>query len=63
MDVKHIIVMVLMLATAGALIIGVGLMSIGGKLNAKYANKMMVARVSLQAITIAVIGLLLLVGK
>ena len=63
MDAKHIIVLVFMLATAAVLVAGIGLMMTGGKLNTKYGNKLMVARVSLQAITIGLIGLLFLFGK
>ncbi len=63
MDIKHIIVLVLMLATVAALVLGISMMMIGGKLNAKYGNKLMVARVSLQGITLLFIGLLFLVGK
>jgi hypothetical protein len=63
MDAKHILVLVLMLMTLLSLVAGVGMMMIGGKLNAKYGNKMMVARVSLQGLTVLLIGLLFLVGK
>jgi hypothetical protein len=63
MDTKHIVVLILMLATLGVLVVGITLMMMGGPLNKKYGNKLMVARVSLQGLTLLVIGLLLLVGK
>jgi hypothetical protein len=63
MDTKHILVLVMMLATLAVLIAGLGVMMIGGKLNARYGNKLMVARVSLQGLTILLIGILLMVGK
>ncbi len=63
MDIKHIMVLVLMLATLAVLVAGVALMTKGGALNAKYGNKLMVARVGLQGLTIALLGLLFLMGK
>jgi len=63
MDFKHILVLVFMLATFFVLVVGVGVMMIGGKINAKYGNRLMVARVSLQALTVLLIGLFLLAGK
>ena len=63
MDMKHIVVLVLMLATLFVLVAGVSMMMIGGKLNAKYGNKLMVARVSLQGLTILLIGLLFLLSR
>ncbi len=63
MDVKHIIVLVLMLATLAVLVAGVSLMMIGGKLNAKYGNKLMVARVGFQALTLLMIAILFMMGK
>lgn len=63
MDARHIVVLVLMLATLAVLVAGIGMMMVGGKLNAKYGNKLMVARVSLQGLTVLLIGLLFLFGK
>lgn len=60
MDAKHIVILVLMLCTLAVLAAGVGVMMIGGRLNAKYANRLMVARVSLQALTVLLIGLMFL---
>jgi uncharacterized membrane protein len=63
MSMAHIIVLGLMLATVAVLIAGVLLMAKGGALNKKYGNKMMVARVGLQALTLALVGALFLLGK
>lgn len=63
MDTKHLVVLIMMLATLGVLIAGVSLMMIGGKLNAKYSNKLMVARVSLQGLTLLLIAILVFMGK
>ena len=63
MDAKHLIVLLFMLATLVVLLAGIGMMMVGGKLNAKYGNKLMVARVSLQGLTVLLIGLLFLMGK
>ena len=63
MNASHIIVLFFMLATFLVLIVGVSLMMKGGPLNAKYGNKLMVARVTLQGITILLIGIMLLTGK
>ncbi len=49
----------LMLATAGVLVVGITLMAKGGEANRKYGNKLMVARVALQAAAIAVLVILL----
>lgn len=50
----------LMGATLLVLIVGISLMARGGEANRKYGNKMMVARVALQAAALAVLALLLL---
>ncbi len=49
----------LMLATAAVLVVGITLMAKGGEANRKYGNKLMVARVALQAGAIAVLVVLL----
>lgn len=46
-----------MLATVIVLISGIVLMAMGGKLNKKYGNKLMVARISLQALAVILLGL------
>lgn len=63
MDMKHIIVLVLLLATLLVLITGVVLMMKGGELNRKYGKKLMVVRVGLQGLAILFIGLLFLTSK
>lgn len=47
-----------MIATLLALVAGIIFMAIGGKLDKKYANKLMSLRVLLQAISIACLGLM-----
>jgi hypothetical protein len=44
--------------TLGILVCGVMLMARGGETNKKYSNKMMIARVIFQALTIVAIGLM-----
>lgn len=63
MDFAHILVGVLLAAVAIVLLMGVGLMMKGGDMNRKYGNKLMVARVTLQGLTILVIGILFLFSK
>jgi hypothetical protein len=53
-----LIVLGLMLATVVVLIIGLVLMARGGKINEKYSNRLMVARVLLQASAILLLGLM-----
>jgi hypothetical protein len=53
----------LMLATAVVLVAGITLMARGGDNNRKYGNKLMVARVVLQAAAIAVLVILLATKK
>jgi len=57
------VVAILMLATVGVLLAGIVLMGIGGKANAKYGNKLMVARVALQGLALLVLALLFMMGK
>jgi hypothetical protein len=52
-----------MLMTLGVLVTGVALMMKGGAANKKYSNKLMVARVGLQGLTLLVIGVLFFIGK
>lgn len=51
------IVLIIMAVTVLALIIGLVLMAVGGKIDRKYSNKLMVLRVVSQAL--AVIGIML----
>jgi len=57
------LIMILMLAVVGVLMTGVVLMGLGGKANEKYANKLMVARVSLQAMVLLLLALLFFAGN
>ena len=57
MDLAFIIIF--SLATLGVLIAGLIVMARGGKVSKKYSNKLMIARVVMQAIAIGVIALLL----
>jgi Hypoxia induced protein conserved region len=58
MGIGTIVILVLMLATAIALAVGIFLMARGGEANAKYGNKMMVLRVSLQGATLLLLAFL-----
>ena len=58
MSSSLILLLVLMFATLGVMAVGVGAMFKGGEFNRKYGNKLMVARVTMQAITIAFVFLL-----
>jgi Hypoxia induced protein conserved region len=63
MDAKHIIVLLLMLATLVVLVMGVISMMRGGESNRKNGNKLMSLRVGLQGLTVAVLGVLFLFSK
>ena len=52
------LVLILMLATLGVLIAGIVLMGKGGEANKRYGNKLMMARVSLQAAAILLLVML-----
>jgi len=54
-----IVLLALMLATVVVLVFGITLMARGGEANRKYGNRLMVARVALQASAIAVLVVLL----
>ena len=53
-----IIVLILMIATVVALVAGLVLMAVGGKENKKHSNKLMVARVGLQAMALLMLLLM-----
>jgi len=57
MNFTFLLVVFFMLATLVVLLAGVILMMKGGKLNQKYSNKLMVARVALQGLAIAALAL------
>ena len=56
------IAITLMIATLIVLVTGIIFMAIGGKLDKKYANKLMSLRVLLQALAIASLGLMFLLS-
>ncbi len=58
MSSSMILLLVLMIATLIVLVFGIGTMFVGGEFNKRHGNKLMVARVTLQAITIAFVALL-----
>jgi hypothetical protein len=63
MSAADYVIVALMLATFGVLMAGVVLMGVGGSLNTRYGNKLMVARVSLQGLVLLMLALLFFVGK
>jgi hypothetical protein len=58
-----ILFIILAALTLIVLITGVLIMARGGKTNEKYSNKLMIARVALQATAIAALALLYLCSK
>lgn len=54
----QVLFILLLIATLGILLAGLVLMGIGGKLNEKYANRLMSLRVLFQALAIIVLVLL-----
>lgn len=56
MSMGYYVIAILLLATLGVMIAGVVLMGIGGKRNARYANQLMVARVTLQGMSLLAIA-------
>lgn len=63
MSVGDYIIIALLLATFGVLIAGIALMGTGGSLNARYGNKLMVARVSLQGLALLMLVLMFSLGQ
>jgi Hypoxia induced protein conserved region len=62
MDFLTTLLLIAMLATLGALIIGLAGFFYGGEFNRKYGNKLMQARVALQAVAVLLLLMLLLRG-
>jgi hypothetical protein len=52
MSIGNVLIILFMLATLGVLIAGVVLMGAGGEANKRYANKLMMMRVSLQGMAV-----------
>lgn len=63
MTLGNILMALLLLAVLAVLLAGVALMGAGGKTNAKYGNRLMVMRVSLQGLALLMLALLFLIGK
>ena len=63
MNALTILLIIVMAATTAAL--GVGLFGFftGGAFNARYGNKMMQARVGLQALAVLILAVIVLLGK
>ena len=60
MDLLTTLLMIAMLATLGALVVGLAGFFHGGEFNRKYGNKLMQARVALQAVAVVLLLMLLL---
>ncbi len=58
-----VLLMVALLAVVVVMVMGIFLMMRGGEANKKYSQKLMVLRVSLQAVALVVLGVLFLMGK
>jgi hypothetical protein len=64
MNLLTILLLIAMLATLGALVVGLAGFFHGGEFNRKYGNKLMQARVALQAVAVLLLLMLLLgVGR
>ncbi len=62
MAIGGIIVILLLTALVLVLVTGVVLMGIGGEANAKYSNKLMMARVWLQGLVLLSIAFMFMAG-
>jgi hypothetical protein len=60
MNILTALLLIAMLATLGALIVGLAGFFHGGEFNRKYSNKLMQARVALQAVAVVLLLMLLL---
>jgi hypothetical protein len=56
--VAPVLMVVLLVAVVAVLLVGVFSMARGGAFNAKYSNKLMRARVALQALAILLLGII-----
>ena len=63
MTLGIVLLLLLMLATAAVLFVGMFAMAKGGAFNEKYGNKLMVARVACQGAAIALVALLLMMKE
>ena len=62
MSFGTVILILLMISVLGVLFVGISSMLIGGEFNRKYGNKLMMARVALQAMAIGMLLLLVMCG-
>ncbi len=53
-----IVIFIMLLAVVGVLLVGVFAMARGGEFNRKYGNKLMQARVAIQAVAVGLLFLL-----
>jgi len=56
-EIAPVVMVVLLVAVLAVLLVGVFAMARGGAFGAKYSNKLMRARVALQALAIVVLGI------
>ncbi len=56
--VAPVLMVILLAAVVAVLLVGVFAMARGGAFNAKYSNKLMRARVALQALAILLLGII-----
>jgi hypothetical protein len=61
--IAPVVMVVLLIAVVAVLLVGVVAMARGGAFNAKYGNKLMRARVALQALAILLLGVIWLVMR
>ena len=60
MDILTVLLFVAMLATLGVLVVGLAGFFHGGEFNRKYGNRLMRARVALQALALVLLALVLM---
>jgi len=59
MSILTVLLMIAMLATLGVLVVGLAGFFHGGEFNRKYGNKLMQARVALQAVAVVLLLIIL----
>ncbi len=59
----NIVIIVLLVAVVAVLISGLVVMGIGGKTDKKYSNKLMMARVAVQALIVLILGVMFSFSK
>ncbi len=62
-DLLKVLVVIALLGTVAVLLTGVVAMVRGGEFNRKYGNKLMRARIAMQALAIALLFILFLLGR